>query len=218
MRPLACSVIAVSALAVGTAAGALHAGSGTPMQAVTQTAGDRHDRQVLRVDNHHLRWQHNAQTLVLTSAAAGLLVTDASNTLPLQLRKGDHLRSANGQSIASVADLLRALRAAAGTPVTVEVVRAQAPLTLHWAASLYAPLLPPAPPPPPRHHDPHGSPSWSHARRSTDSLGVHASRRMLCPAAPADMPPMACGNAGWRRMLRSLTRTTSSKRPRCRRS
>ena len=144
MRPLACSVIAVSALAVGTAAGALHAGSGTPMQAVTQTAGDRHDRQVLRVDNHHLRWQHNAQTLVLTSAAAGLLVTDASNTLPLQLRKGDHLRSANGQSIASVADLLRALRAAAGTPVTVEVVRAQAPLTLHWAASLYAPLLPPA--------------------------------------------------------------------------
>ena len=70
-------------------------------------------------------------------------------SLTLQLRKGDHLRSANGQSIASVADLLRALRAAAGTPVTVEVVRAQAPLTLHWAASLYAPLLPPAPPPPP---------------------------------------------------------------------
>lgn len=149
MRPLACSLIAVSALAVGTAAGALHAGSGTPMRAATQTAGDRHDRQVLRVDNHHLRWQHNAQTLVLTSAAAGLLVTDAGNTLPLQLRKGDHLRSVNGQGIASVADLLRALRAAAGTPVTVEVVRVQAPLTLHWAASLYAPLLPPAPPPPP---------------------------------------------------------------------
>ncbi len=149
MRPLACSLIAVSALAVGTAAGALHAGSGTPMQAVTQTTGDRHDHQVLRIDNQQLRWQHNAQTLVLTSAAAGLLVADASNTLPLQLRKGDRLRSANGQGIASVADLLRALRAAAGTPVTVEVVRAQAPLTLHWAASLYAPLLPPAPPPPP---------------------------------------------------------------------
>lgn len=149
MRPLACSLIAVSALAIGTAAGALHAGSGTPMRAATQTAGDQHDHQVLRVDNHQLRWQHNAQTLVLTSAAAGLLVTDASNTLPLQLRKGDHLRSVNGQGIASVADLLRALRAAAGTPVTVEVVRAQAPLTLHWAASLYAPLLPPAPPPPP---------------------------------------------------------------------
>ncbi len=150
MRPLACSVIAVSALAIGTAAGALHAGSGTPMRAATQTAGDRHDHQVLGVDNHQLRWQHNAQTLVLTAAAAaGLLVTDASNTLQLQLRKGDRLRSANGQGIASVADLLRALRAAAGTPVTVEVVRAQAPLTLHWAASLYAPLLPPAPPPPP---------------------------------------------------------------------
>ncbi|WP_225042744.1 PDZ domain-containing protein [Xanthomonas campestris] len=105
---------------------------------------------MLRVDNHQLRWQHNAQTLVLTAAAAaGLLVTDASNTLQLQLRKGDRLRSANGQGIASVADLLRALRAAAGTPVTVEVVREQAPLTLHWAASLYAPLLPPTPPPPP---------------------------------------------------------------------
>ncbi|WP_192884099.1 PDZ domain-containing protein [Xanthomonas campestris] len=119
------------------------------MRAATQTTGDQYDHQVLRVDSHQLRWQHNSQTLVLTAAAAGLLVADASNTLPLQLRKGDRLRSANGQGIASVADLLRALRAAAGTPVTVEVVREQTPLTLHWAASLYAPLLPPAPPPPP---------------------------------------------------------------------
>ncbi|PPU57285.1 hypothetical protein XdyCFBP7245_07445 [Xanthomonas dyei] len=107
------------------------------------------ERTALRIDDHQLRWRHNAQTLVLTATDAGLLVTQASESLALQLRKGDTLRAADGRGIATVEELLHALRAAAGRPVQVQVARGQAPLSLTWTAQMYASLLPPLPPAPP---------------------------------------------------------------------
>ncbi|WP_349656061.1 hypothetical protein [Xanthomonas sp. 10-10] len=101
--------------------GALHAGSSACARAVTQTGSEVTERTVLRIDDHQLRWRHNAQTLTLIATAAGLLVMQASDTLALQLRQGGQLRAADGRSIASLEDPLHILRAAAGRPVQVQV-------------------------------------------------------------------------------------------------
>ncbi|KCX01481.1 PDZ domain-containing protein [Xanthomonas arboricola] len=135
--------------AIAAMIGTLHAGSGACARAATQTTSEVTERTVLRIDDHQLRWRHNAQTLVLTATAAGVLVTQASDIPALQLRKGDQLRAADGRSIATVEDLLHALRAAAGRPVQVQVARGQARMGLTWTAATYAPLLPPLAPAPP---------------------------------------------------------------------
>lgn len=135
--------------AIAAMIGTLHAGSSACARAATQTGSEVTERTVLRIDDHQLRWRHNAQTLTLIATAAGLLVMQASDTLALQLRKGDQLRATDGRSIADVEDLLHALRAAAGRPVQVQVARGQARMSLTWTAPTYTPLLPPLVPAPP---------------------------------------------------------------------
>ncbi|MEA9556965.1 hypothetical protein VC273_13910 [Xanthomonas nasturtii] len=149
MRPIVHPRIVAAVLAIAAMSGTLHAGSGASVHPTTQTRSEVTEHTALRIDDHQLRWQHNAQTLALTATAAGLLVTQASDTLVLQLRKGDTLRAADGRGIATVEELLHALRAAAGRPVQVQVARGQAQLSLTWTAQIYASLLPPLPPAPP---------------------------------------------------------------------
>ncbi|MCC8628241.1 PDZ domain-containing protein [Xanthomonas vesicatoria] len=149
MRPIVDPRIVAGVLAIAAVSGALLAGDGAAVHPATPTTGQVTERTALRIDDHQLHWRRDALALVLPATADGLRVTQASEPLALQLRKGDQVRAAGGHSIATVDDLLYALRAAAGRPIQVQVARGQAQLSLTWTSQLYGPLLPPLPPAPP---------------------------------------------------------------------
>ncbi|MEA5122765.1 hypothetical protein VB146_02535 [Xanthomonas floridensis] len=115
--------------------------------AVTKAGASTHE--VLVVNDTRLNWRHNDQVLELVTTGDGLLVTQASVALDLQLQRGDRVRTAGRTQITAVAHLLDALRAAAGKPIVMEVLRDGVQLRLTWAAASYAPLLPPIAPLPP---------------------------------------------------------------------
>ncbi|MCC4604083.1 hypothetical protein [Xanthomonas campestris] len=118
-------------------------------QAHAETKADASSHDVLAVEDTRLNWRHNDQVLELVTTGDGLLVTQASVALDLQLQRGDRLRAAGRTQITAVAHLLDALRAAAGNPIVVEVLRDGVQLRLTWTAASYAPLLPPIAPLPP---------------------------------------------------------------------
>ncbi|MBB4591421.1 hypothetical protein FHR61_001190 [Xanthomonas arboricola] len=115
--------------------------------AVAKAGASTHE--VLVFDDTRLNWRHNDQVLELVTTGDGLLVTQASVALDLQLQRGDRVRTAGRTQITAVAHLLDALRTAAGNPIVVEVLRDGVQLRLTWAAASYAPLLPPIAPLPP---------------------------------------------------------------------
>ncbi|WP_248279514.1 hypothetical protein [Xanthomonas campestris] len=115
--------------------------------AETKAGTSSHD--VLAVEDTRLNWHQNDQVLELVTTGDGLLVTQASVGLDLQLQRGDRVRTAGRTQITAVAHLLDALRAAAGKPIVVEVLRDGVQLRLTWTAASYAPLLPPIAPQPP---------------------------------------------------------------------
>nr|WP_301541615.1 hypothetical protein [Xanthomonas euvesicatoria] len=82
----------------------------------------------------------------LVASSDGLLVTQASASLSLQLQRGDRVRTAGRTQITTIATLLAALQAAAGNPIAVDVMRDGVQVHLIWAAATYTPLLPPAAP------------------------------------------------------------------------
>lgn len=139
------ALIVLAALCVIPAS---HAKAATQAQAATSTpGGSTHD--ALVVEDTRLNWRHNDQFLELVTTGDGLLVTQASAALDLQLQRGDRVRTAGRTQITALAHLLDALRAAAGNPITVEVLRDGVQLRLTWTAASYAPLLPPTVPLPP---------------------------------------------------------------------
>ncbi|WP_372363166.1 hypothetical protein ACCQ10_17505 [Xanthomonas sp. NCPPB 1325] len=103
-------------------------------------------QEVLAIDDTRLDWRHNDQILELVASSDGLLVTQASASLSLQLQRGDRVHTAGRAQITTVATLLAALRAAAGNPVAVDVMRDGVQVHLIWTAATYTPLLPPAAP------------------------------------------------------------------------
>ncbi len=51
-------------------------------------------QEVLAIDDTRLNWRHNDQILELVASSDGLLVTQASASLSLQLQRGDRVRTA----------------------------------------------------------------------------------------------------------------------------
>ncbi|CCF67427.1 putative uncharacterized protein [Xanthomonas citri pv. punicae str. LMG 859] len=140
--------LASSALIALTACCLFHPGqAGAATQAHAASASSSTSMQeVLAIDDTRLNWRHNDQILELVASSDGLLVTQASASLSLQLQRGDRVRTAGRTEITTVATLLAALRAAAGNPVAVDVMRDGVQVHLIWTAATYTPLLPPAAP------------------------------------------------------------------------
>lgn len=117
--------------------------SAAPQAATPPPGRSAHD--VLAVDDSRLHWRHDEQVLELVATGDGLLVTQASQSPDLQLQRGDRVRTAGRTQVISVAHLLDALRAAAGKPIAIDVLRDGVQMRLTWTAATYMPLLPPAP-------------------------------------------------------------------------
>lgn len=140
--------LASSALIALTACCLLHPGqadAATRARAASASSSTS-TQEVLAIDDTRLNWRHDDQILELVASSDGLLVTQASASLSLQLQRGDRVRTAGRTQITTIATLLAALQAAAGNPIAVDVMRDGVQVHLIWTAATYTPLLPPAAP------------------------------------------------------------------------
>lgn len=140
--------LATSALIALTACCLFHPGQAhaTTQAHATSASSSASVQEALAIDDTRLNWRHDDQILELVASSDGLLVTQASASLRLQLQRGDRVRTAGRTQITEDATLLAALRAAAGKPIAVDVMRDGAQVHLIWTAAMYTPLLPPTAP------------------------------------------------------------------------
>ncbi len=136
--------LATSALIALTACCLFHPGQAhaTTQAHAASASSSASVQEALAIDDTRLNWRHNDQILELVASSDGLLVTQASASLRLQLQRGDRVRTAGRTPITAVATLLAALHAAAGNPIAVDVMRDGVQVHLIWTAAMYTPLLP----------------------------------------------------------------------------
>ncbi len=111
--------VATSALIALTACCLLHPDQAhaTTRAHAASASSNASMQDALAIDDTRLNWRHNDQILELVASSDGLLVTQASASLGLQLQRGDRIRTAGRTQITEVATLPAALRAAAGNPL-----------------------------------------------------------------------------------------------------
>lgn len=96
-----------------------------------------------------LRWRSEGQSLHLTTAKdGGVSVVGLTPENLWGLAQGDLIQEADGKSLHDVADLMKALRAHADSPIPLKLRRNGAVQTMMLAAQARSGLLHDAPPPP----------------------------------------------------------------------